>query len=405
VELTETQRRTVDPTKFGRLEEVTDGLFMVHGFGNVGVVQGRGELLIVDVSSPLTAPMALRALRQHSADPIQTIVYTHGHFDHCGGIGHFLDDAKERGHQPPKIWAHDNVLSRFGRYERTRSWNDAINSAQFGLDSATPLFPESHPRPDATYRDREVLELSEEPVLLRHAEAETNDATWVWLPERKAALVGDLVIHSMPNLGNPNKPRRYTLGWAEALDAIASERPDHLIPGHGDPVSGDLVLELLTETARALRFLHDAVVDRLNAGQWPDQIVDADIQLPDDLAAKPYLQPVYGCARFVVQEVIREYAGWWGGDPARLFPVPTAQAAGDLLALAGREAVQQRAAALLDEGHHRRALHLAVMVWQADPSNGDGQALLAQVLETTVDAEPSFIGQSFLRQAIRHVRG
>ncbi|MBW2453704.1 MAG: MBL fold metallo-hydrolase [Deltaproteobacteria bacterium] len=384
---------------------MADGLFMVHGFGNVGFVQGRGEVLVVDVSSPMTASMALGALRKQTEDRICTIVYSHGHFDHCGGIGRFLDDAEQRGHAPPEIWAHQNVLSRFARYERTRGWNDVINLAQFGLDASTRLFPETHPRPNHTYAEREVIELSEEPVLLRHAEGETNDATWVWLPERRAALVGDLVIHSLPNLGNPNKPRRYTLGWAEALDAIASERPDHLIPGHGDPVSGDLVLELLTETARALRYLHDAVVDRLNAGQWPDEIVDADLQLPDDLAQKPYLQPIYGCASFVVQELLREHAGWWGGDPARLFPATRHEAARDLVELAGREAVQQRAAALLDEGEIRRALHLAVLSWRANPDGADGKKQLVQVLEAAIEAEPSFIAQSFLRQAIRQVTG
>ena len=85
-------------------------------------------------------------------------------------------------------------------------------------------------------------------------------------------------------------------------DTRISRRPRHVVPGHGDPIGGDYALEVLTETARALRFLHDAVVERMNAGQWPDEIVDADIALPDDLASKRFLRPIYGCRQFVVRD-------------------------------------------------------------------------------------------------------
>jgi len=60
---------------------------------------------------------------------------------------------------------------------------------------------------------------------------------------------------------------------------------------------------------------------------------------------------------------------------------------------------------LLDEGQIRRALHLAVLTWQAEPEGEAAQKLLVQVLEAAIAAEPSFIAQSFLRQAIRQVTG
>ena len=79
------------------------------------------------------------------------------------------------------------------------------------------------------------------------------------------------------NTGNPNKGQRYTLGWAEALETIAECRPRIVVPGHGDPLKGDHALEVLGETARALRYLHDAVLERLNSGLWPDEVVDQDV--------------------------------------------------------------------------------------------------------------------------------
>src|SRR5205809_759153 len=107
------------------------------------------------------------------------------------------------------------------------------------------VFPESFVRPTRTYRDRATFELAGEKVELFHAKAETDDATWVYLPERSTALIGDLLIGSLPNAGNPNKPQRYTLGWAKALEEIAAIEPRFVLPGHGSTLTGEHALEVL----------------------------------------------------------------------------------------------------------------------------------------------------------------
>jgi len=249
-----------------------------------------------------------------------------------------------------------------------------------------------------------VIDLAGERVERHHARGETDDASWVWLPERRLALVGDLSVQSIPNTGNPNKPQRYTLEWAEALEAIAQRRPEWVIPGHGDPLRGDHAREVLRETARALRLLHDAVLEKLNAGRWPDEIIDAAIALPPDLAAKPYLRPIYGCAEFVVRDVLRAYAGWWGGNPAELLPARRADVARDLVDVAGRERLIAKARALAQQEQHRRALHLAVYLSQADPGDTESRELVAELCEALSEREPSFIARGFYRAAAAHSR-
>ncbi len=386
------------------VEEVGDGVAQFHGFCNVGFVWGGGEALVVDTSNPLMGEAAAKALREQTSEPLAFIIYTHGHVDHVGGAPAFLAGAEARGHPRPQIWGHENVPERLRRYDASWGWNNEVNRRQFQLPDGVDAFPKQFVYPDQTYRDHVRLELAGEPVELHHARAETDDATWVWLPQRELALVGDLSIQSMPNTGNPNKAQRYTLGWADALEEIARHRPRTLIPGHGDPLQGEYVLEVLEETARALRFLHGAVLERLNAGQWPDEIVDADIRLPDDLASKPYLQPIYGCTEFVVRDVLRAYAGWWGGNPAELIPAPRAEVARDLVEAAGRETLSAKARVLLRDGEARRALHLAVALTQADPSDRESHALVAEVCEALVERERSFIARSFYRAAAARAR-
>ncbi len=386
------------------VEQVADGVAQFHGFCNVGLVWGGGEALVVDTSNPLMGEPAAKALREQTSEPLALIVYTHGHVDHVGGAPAFLAAAEAQGYARPQIWAHENVPERLERYQASWGWNNEVNRRQFRLPEGVDAFPKQFVYPDRTYRDHARLKLAGEPVELHHARAETDDATWVWLPQRELALVGDLSIQSIPNTGNPNKAQRYTLGWARALEEIARHRPRTLIPGHGDPLTGEYALEVLEETARALRFLHDAVLERLNAGQWPDEIVDADIRLPEDLACKAYLQPIYGCAQFVVRDVLRSYAGWWGGNPAELIPAPRTEVARDLVDAAGRDRLSRKARALLHAGESRRALHLAMSLTQADPADRESHALVAEICEALVEHERSFIARNFYRVAATRAR-
>jgi alkyl sulfatase BDS1-like metallo-beta-lactamase superfamily hydrolase len=391
----------------GRLEVVEPGVAMFHGFANVAFAYGGGEMLAVDTSSRQMGALAVAAIREVTQEPFAFLIYTHGHGDHAFGTEAFITDNLSRGYPRPKIWAHEEVPARFRRYQKTRGWQAHINSLQFGVRiPADGLFSEkSFTNPDLTYRDMQSLELEKEPVELRHAMGETDDATWVWMPRRRLAMVGDLIVSSLPNTGNPNKVQRYTIEWAEALEQIAARKPRIVLPGHGPAFHGEKVCrELLTETARALRIINDEVVARLNRGQWPIDIIEADIALPDDLASKPFLRPVYGCTPFVVRDVIRRYAGWWSGQPSQMFPAKRREVAAEILGLCGREQLIARARSLKDSGKLKQALAIAEMALDADTSDAEAIALNADTLEALASGERSFIARNFFVAAARELR-
>jgi alkyl sulfatase BDS1-like metallo-beta-lactamase superfamily hydrolase len=397
----------LDPM-MGKLEVLEPGIAMFHGFANVAIAYGGGEMLAADTSSRQMGAMAVKAIREVTEEPFAFLIYTHGHGDHAFGTEAFLKDNLARGYAPPKIWAQEAVAARFERYRATRGWQAHINSLQFGVRiPADGMFADqSFTFPDLTYRDMQLLELAGEAVELRHAMGETDDATWVWMPRRRLAMVGDLIVSSLPNTGNPNKVQRFTLEWAQALEAIAARNPRIVLPGHGPAYRGeDLCHELLIETARALRIIHDDVLARLNRGEWPIDIIEADIQLPDDLAAKPFLRPVYGCVPFVVRDVIRRYAGWWSGQPSQMFPARRSEVAAEVVGLCGREQLLARARTLKEEGKLKQALALAETALDAKRDDREAIALNAEILEQMAAGERSFIARNFFIAAARDLRG
>ena len=164
------------------VEPVADGVAQFHGFCNVGFVYGGGAALVVDTSNAFLGQKAAARLRETTSDPLAAIVYTHGHVDHVGGAPAFLAEAEQSGAARPAIWGHENVPERLARYLLTWGWNNEVNRRQFQLPPGVDAFPKSFVGPDHTYRDTATIDLAGEPVELIHARAETDDATWVWLP-------------------------------------------------------------------------------------------------------------------------------------------------------------------------------------------------------------------------------
>src|SRR5262249_34724857 len=145
---------------------------------------------------------------------------------------------------------------------------------------------------------------------LHHAEGETDDHAWAWLPAQHALVTGDLFIWAAPNCGNPQKVQRYVIEWADALERMRACGAALLLPGHGPAIFGaERVDTALADTAALLRTIHDQVVALMNEGRRLDDVA-ANVRIPDELIARPYLRPVYDDPQFVVRNVWRRYGGW-----------------------------------------------------------------------------------------------
>lgn len=386
-----------------KVEEVAPQVYCITSFGNVGFVTTGEGVVVVDTAVHQLGEIILRDIRKITDEPIHSVIYTHGHYDHAFGVSALLRDAEERGDPKPRIIAHENVVRRFNRYRELQGQQEFINRIQFSVPEGMTAVPREYHYPDVTYHDRFSFRLGDFTFELRFGMGETDDATWVWIPERKIVFSGDFIIWSCPNIGNPFKVQRYETEWADALEQMAALHPDILVPGHGPVIRGEKIQKVCLNTARALRYLHEEVVKRLNQGAWIEQILD-EVKLPEDLARKAYLAPIYGCPAFIIHGIHRRYAGWYDGNPSHLFPSKTSEIAREVASLAGGpEALLSRAKALKEAGEIQLALHLVDFVLD-NPETSDlseAHSLKADLLEARASVEPSFIARNIFTRGAR----
>ncbi|MBN1663699.1 MAG: MBL fold metallo-hydrolase [Deltaproteobacteria bacterium] len=373
------------------------GIWMIPGFGNTGAVETSEGIVLIDVPGYRWVGAMLQMLRERLGGPIHTVFLTHGHLDHALTVDVLFDEAQKKGFPPPRVVAHRNLVKRFNRYAMLHGYHDHINRIQFAVPAGVQAFPLPKRYPDITFDQSISLSVGGLDFHAFYALGETDDAVWLWVPDKKTVFAGDLVIMGMPNVGNPFKVQRYALEWAQGLEAIVAKEPEIVVPGHGNIIQGKAsIREKLLTTSRALRHLHDEVVKRLNAGMWYEDILH-EVDLPGDLKASEHLAPVYGCTRFVVHGILRQYSGWYDGNPSNLFPPKKIDIQKEILSVAGKEAVVKKAYALKEAGKTAMALQFVDLALAGDVSEEEAKklhSLKGELLGIMGDNEPSYIARN-----------
>jgi len=387
----------------GELIELQPGLAFVPSFANVTAFATAQGLVLIDSGGFLTAPGVQAQLRRWSAEPVHTIIFSHGHVDHVCGASRYDEEAAANGWKRPHVVAHEAVVERFERYSRTAGYNGRINARQFQLPDLS--WPTSYRMPDETYHTALTLEVGEQRFELRHARGETDDHTWIWAAERRVLCCGDLFIWTFPNAGNPQKAQRYPDRWAATLRSMATLDAETLLPGHGPPLTGSArIRTALGDTATVLELLCEQTLELMNAGARLNELL-CSVSVPQALLDKPYLRPLYDEPEFVVRNLWRLYGGWYDGNPANLKPADDQALAREFAALAGgAERLAQRARELAAAGELRLAGHLAELGTLAAPDSLAAHAARAEVYTARAASESSTMARGIFASAAAESR-
>ncbi|MFC0582800.1 alkyl sulfatase dimerization domain-containing protein [Micrococcoides hystricis] len=398
----------VDPINplTNELHELNEQVAVITSFARVVAVKTNAGIVLFDTSTGVATEKVLSELRSWSQDPIHTVFYTHGHLDHVSGSGTVRQHAIDRGEPAPRFVGHQNIARRWARYRRTNQFNLDINSRQ-NNHLANPNFtigpnaearargvntfvPEDVVEPDTTFTDVFTENIGGLTFSVRHVLAETDDHSWIHIPELKTVIGADLISWNFPNAGNPQKIQRYPAEWAQALRDIIAVEPELYVPMHGLPITGhQRITTVLGDTAEALETIVDQVVDAMNQGHSLPRIVE-QLRLPTELMAKPWLRPRYDDPEFMIRTVWRSYAGWWDGEPVTLKPASRTDVARALAEMVSNGLTLKAAAEkAVADGQLDVATELATYAAAATPEDPEVHRTLAEVYATRAESEPS----------------
>ena len=244
---------------------------------NVGVVGGERGLLVVDThASEAEARRVVEQVRRLGAGEVVAGVNTHAHFDYCFGNAVFREvyDGIE-------LFAHETAASGLAT-------TGPLLQEEARRDTSDPRYAEVAATrivvPDLTFSSAKVVDLGDRMVELVHpGRGHTAGDILVRVPDADVVYAGDLVEesaqrrpewgHGIPGFGSDC----YPLEWTASLDLMLSMLPEGsvVVPGHGQPVERDFVLDqrgsigIVAETIRDLAGRGVPVADALAAADWP----------------------------------------------------------------------------------------------------------------------------------------
>jgi glyoxylase-like metal-dependent hydrolase (beta-lactamase superfamily II) len=205
--------------------------------GNTVVLDAPKGLIIFDTGRHPQHAQAILDYAKQRRRPIVAIVNSHWHLDHTTGNW----DVR-RAFPHVAIYASnalEGALATFLKKSRQQTGaalaNPDIPPAQRDqLERAIAVV--DHPeriRPNHLVTKSARMIIAGRPLQVHLAKfAATEGDVWVYDPNTRVAIVGDLVVDLVPFMDTacPN-------GWSKALDQVAAVPFTTLIPGHGAPMS------------------------------------------------------------------------------------------------------------------------------------------------------------------------
>jgi glyoxylase-like metal-dependent hydrolase (beta-lactamase superfamily II) len=205
--------------------------------GNSVFLDAPEGLILVDTGRHPDHAEKLLAYARERGRPIAAILNTHWHLDHTTG-NHDIREAYPEA-QLYATTAVDGALATFLKQGRERSQQRLAAPEATAAQRAEILRAHSvvdHPerlRPTRPVLRSAPVKIAGRPLQLHVARfAATEADLWVYDPDERLAIVGDLVVGIVPFMDTACPE-----GWSRALGEIAATPFTRLIPGHGDPMT------------------------------------------------------------------------------------------------------------------------------------------------------------------------
>lgn len=193
------------------------------------------EAVVYDTHVSVERARYIRATLEAQGLQKFTVVLSHWHLDHVAGTAAFADC---------EVVASERTAELLGRFK------PAIEAGSHdGPPAIDPLI-----LPTSTFTDRTRLRVGAMQLDLIHTNIHSDDATVIWLPDRRLLLCGDTMEDTVTYV---DEPARFD-AHLDGLRGLWQLAPDRILPNHGDPeviAAGGYRKDLITATEDYIRVL------------------------------------------------------------------------------------------------------------------------------------------------------
>jgi glyoxylase-like metal-dependent hydrolase (beta-lactamase superfamily II) len=229
--------------------EVADRVHRLNdGIVNFYLVEDGGRLTLVDAGGTRHWGSLLRTLSSivRRLDDLEAVVLTHAHSDHTG----FAERARAEAGANVHVHAADADAAKtgrtgkaeagYGRYLlRWEAYRTLFTLSRAGALKIVPVQVVSG------YQDGQTIDVPGGPRIV-HVPGHTAGSCSILLEDRGALVSGDCLVTRNPFTGRVG-PQIMPAGLNEdsakalrSLDALTSLSADTLLPGHGEPWTGEM---------------------------------------------------------------------------------------------------------------------------------------------------------------------
>jgi alkyl sulfatase BDS1-like metallo-beta-lactamase superfamily hydrolase len=370
--------------------QVAPGIFRSGGnTASYCVLTDHGRV-IVNTGMGYEAPHHKRVLDAVRPGPTSHIITTQAHVDHVGGVALFREPGTVYVAQAnnPACQADDRRIAAL-RARTAGTWFDITGAAAMKIAAENPgvSLKQDVPTPDLMFDERLDLTVDGLHLELIAAAGETIDSIIVWMPERRTAMISNLLGPLFPHFPNLNTLRgdkyRYPEAYLSTVRRLRELQPEVLITGRANPIEGaELIDACLARLHGAVDFVHTETLRGMNEGRDLWSLV-RDVQLPPHLR----VGQGYGKVAWGVRTIWELYVGWFKLlSTTEIYPDAHVDALAALVDVAGVSATIDAARAALGRGDAVVAIHLAEGVLARDRDDAGAAAVMVAAHQHLLDA-------------------